>query len=202
MDSGLKKASMEWTMRIQHYIWGVLLLLPLFFGCRKIADVFGVDEKLEKAYDEIIARHAAANDLEPELLKAVIWKESRFRKEQIGLKGELGLMQLMRPAIDDWARLHKCEVPSDSMIMEPEMNIEIGAWYLSWCGRRFQDQCVGDNVLRLAIYNAGYGRVRDNWLPKDPKEPLKVENISFPSTRDYIMQITERAELYKERHDF
>ena len=179
-----------------------LLFLLVLSGCRKVTDAFGVDEKLEKEYDVIIARHAAENGLEPELLKAVIWRESRFRKEQIGSKGELGLMQLMRPAIEDWARKKKRDVPSDSDVMEPELNIEIGAWYLGWCGKRFQERTHDGEVLRLAIYNAGYGRVRDNWLPKDPNVPMTLQDIRFPTTRDYIKQIVERAQYYRERGDF
>ena len=192
-------------MRKRHQIvqkvWLLLFLLVLS-SCRKVPDVFGVDEKLEKEYDVIIARHAAANGLEPELLKAVIWRESRFHKEQIGSKGELGLMQLMRPAIEDWARKNKRDIPSDSDVMEPDMNIEIGAWYLGWCGSRFKERTRDGEVLRLAIYNAGYGRVRDNWLPKDPNVPMTLQDIRFPSTRDYIKQIVERAQFYKERGDF
>ena len=185
----------------RHAAWLLLILLVLS-GCRRVNDLLTVDEKLEKAYDTTIARKAAEYDLEPELLKAVIWRESRFRKEQIGSKGELGLMQLMRPAIEDWAKRKKRAVPTDSEVLEPEMNIEIGAWYLAWCGKRFPDRSRDGDVLRLAIYNAGYGRVRDNWLPKDPKVAMTLQDIGFPSTRDYIKQIVDRAQYYKERRDF
>ena len=86
--------------------------------------------------------------------------------------------------------------------MEPELNIEIGAWYLAWCGKRFPDRNRDGDISRLAIYNAGYGRVRDNWLPKDPKAAMTLQDIGFPSTRDYIKQIVERAHYYRERRDF
>ena len=190
-------------MNRRHYIRGTLLIvLVLLASCRRVKDAISVDPKLEKAYDVQIVRHAQVFGLEPELLKAVIWKESRFRREQIGSKGELGLMQLMRPAIQDWARVNHREVPADSEVMDPDLNIEIGAWYLAWCGKRFPNRTARDYVLLLAIYNAGYGRVRDNWLPKDPAVKLKIDDITYPSTRDYIQQIMERAELYRERQNF
>lgn len=186
-------------------ICSLLLSLLMLCSCKRemLSDC---DPSLESKYDDLIAKHAAAHGLEPEFVKAVIWKESRFRKDEIGSKGELGLMQLMGPSIKDWARSQKRDVPSDAEVLEPDLNIEIGAWYLSWCGRRFPDYKDDGHVLLLAVYNAGFGRVRDKWLKgkKDSKgsKSLRLEDIGFPTTRDYIRQITERTEYYKEKGEF
>lgn len=172
-----------------------------FCGCRRVSDMISADE-LEKRYDSIIAAKAQSYDLEPELIKAVIWKESRFHEDQIGGKGELGLMQLLKPAIKDWAQSTHHDIPSDKEVMDPELNIEIGTWYLAWCGKRFPDRPSENYLLLLAIYNAGYGRVRDNWLSKDPKKPFTFQDIGYPSTKDYISKIQERMALYKEQRNF
>ena len=46
-------------------------------------------------YDELIVKAGQRNNVDPCLIKAVIWKESRFDKRARGLKGEVGLMQIM-----------------------------------------------------------------------------------------------------------
>lgn len=157
----------------------------------------------EDDYDAHILRQAKAHGLAPELLKAVIWKESRFQADQLGSKGELGLMQLLKPAIEDWCKATKRPYPSREELLKPELNIEIGAWYLAWCGKRFPDyRDQSGLVIQLAIYNAGYGRVRI-WLREQPeKKVFTLEDISFPTTRDYINQILERKAYYQEKHDF
>lgn len=181
----------------------VVMVSLLAVGCRRGSpELEELSPEQENRYDAEIRRQASAQGLPPELLKAVIWKESRFRAEQIGSKGELGLMQLMGPAIEDWARTLRRPVPSRRELMRPALNIEVGAWYLGWCGRRFPAHREASGlVLQLAIYNAGFGRARQ-WLPKDPTQVLTIEDISFPTTRDYIRQILTRMSYYRERGDF
>ncbi len=179
------------------------VMVSLVLGCRRGSpSLEELPPEQENRYDAEIRRQASAQGLPPELLKAVIWKESRFRAEQIGSKGELGLMQLMGPAIEDWARTLRRPVPSRRELMRPALNIEVGAWYLGWCGRRFPAHREASGlVLQLAVYNAGFGRARQ-WLPKDPAQVLTIEDISFPTTRDYIRQILTRMSYYRERGDF
>ena len=83
-------------------------------------------------YDELIVKAARRNGVDPCLIKAVIWKESRFDKRARGLKGEVGLMQIMPDlAAADWARVKGFRTPSRGALFDPELNIEIGSWYLS-----------------------------------------------------------------------
>jgi len=155
----------------------------------------------ENSYDIPIVIAAADYDLEPELIKAVIWRESKFNKECEGGKGELGLMQVMPSTADDWAQRNKRPPLTKEELLTPEMNINIGSWYLAWCSKRFPEYEAGRTILLLACYNAGHSRVRE-WLPQDTKKPMTLEDIQFPSTRSYVKQILERMELYKNRKNF
>lgn len=88
---------------------------------------------------------AREHGLEPGLLEAVAWQESRGRMDAVSPKGALGIMQLM---------------PGTAATLgvdprDPEQNIRGGALYL-----RQQIDRFGSVPLALAAYNAGPGAVR------------------------------------------
>jgi soluble lytic murein transglycosylase-like protein len=108
----------------------------------------GADAQAEAATAPIaqaVARSAARHGLDPALLMAVGWRESRFQQRAISPKGAVGVMQLM-PAT------------ARSLGVDPHdltANIEGGATYLAQLLRLFG----GDVPLSLAAYNAGPGAV-------------------------------------------
>lgn len=158
----------------------------------------------EESFDAIIEKAARRNNLPPELVRAVIWRESKFNRHTIGKDGEVGLMQI-RPetAVIDWAKYKKRHVPSKGALMDPELNIEIGSWYLGramryWAG--YKDQIA----LALCEYNAGRKRALE-WKPKD-KNGEVIGNIAYKSTREYVGDILRkyndyRSETAKKRED-
>ena len=148
-------------------------------------------------YDAIIRNAGLRNHIDPALLKAVIWKESRFNRSARGLKGEIGLMQIMPgsgSAAADWARSHRRDVPSNGSLYDPELNIEIGSWYLARALRRYQ-KYKDAAALALCEYNAGARRTA-GWKPARPDDPV-AERITIPSTRIYVRDILKRYEYYK-----
>lgn len=146
-------------------------------------------------YDSCILHAAYRNHIDPALVKALIWQESRFDRNAKGLKGEVGLMQIMRNyAVTDWASVHKRSVPSRGALYDPELNIEIGSWYLARALRRYQSYRHAV-ALALCEYNAGARRASD-WKPKDPSGEV-IERISIPSTKAYVKAILARYEYYK-----
>lgn len=146
-------------------------------------------------YDRLIVAAGRRNGVYPPLLKAVIWKESRFDSSSIGSKGEIGLMQVMpQAAVKDWeANFHR-KVPSDGALMDPELNIEIGSWFLGRALNRWKDYNEAE-ALALCEYNAGIQRA-DSWKPllHDGKV---IENIDIESTRKYVRDILERRDQYE-----
>jgi soluble lytic murein transglycosylase len=138
-------------------------------------------------YEEFIAGHSDNYGLEPELLAAVIYQESKFDAHARSSSGAVGLMQLLpetgqgiadRTGGDEWR-------PQD--LLEPELNIRYGSWYL----RHLLDK-YGDEELALAAYNAGQANV-DDWRARG------IE-IQFPETRHYVHRVQELKRIYAEAY--
>lgn len=151
------------------------------------------EEELLPMLQEIAASH----QLSPSLVRALIWKESRFRPNAIGGKGEIGLMQITNGAVADWARIHKCAPPSRSKLFLPRTNLEIGCWYLSQAQKHWKGY-ASQEILQLAEYNAGRTQVLRNWAPKEPSQAINLKDITFASTQDYIRKILDRQKHYEQ----
>lgn len=146
------------------------------------------------AYDAIILKAAERNGIDPALLKAVIWQESKFDATTIGSKGEIGLMQVMQKfAVTDWAKAHSRRIPSIGALSDPELNIEIGSWYLGRALRRWQAYRDRE-TLALCEYNAGYQRA-SSWKPKNPNDPVQ-DRINIRSTQVYVRNILKKRKEY------
>jgi len=146
-------------------------------------------------YDKMIVAAGRRNGVYPPLLKAVIWKESRFDASARGSKGEIGLMQVMpSSAVKDWENTFRRQVPSDGALMDPALNIEIGSWFLGRALERWKDYNDAE-ALALCEYNAGIQRA-ESWKPllHDGKV---MPNIDIESTRKYVRDILERREQYE-----
>ena len=96
--------------------------------------------------DLIILRAGQQFGVDPRLLHAVIWQESRYKVGAQSGAGAQGLMQMI-PAT---ARRFNCDD-----VFDPQSNVTAGAKYLRWLLERFD----GDVTLALAGYNAGEGAV-------------------------------------------
>ena len=146
-------------------------------------------------YDKLIVSAGRRNGVYPPLLKAVIWKESRFDSACLGTKGELGLMQIMpQAAVRDWENTFKRKVPSDGALMDPELNIEIGSWYLGRALTRWKDYTQAE-TLALCEYNAGIQRA-ESWKPLLHDGDVN-QNIDIDSTLRYVKEILERRDQYE-----
>ena len=113
-------------------------------------------------YDDLISQASERYGVAPELIKAIIWRESQFQPRKVGSQGERGLMQITEKAAVDWARAEKIQtfVPTD--LFDPKVNIEAGTWYLGRALKRWSSK--DDPVpFALAEYNAGLTRVQ-RWV--------------------------------------
>lgn len=148
----------------------------------------------EHRYDAQIGVAAGKHGLDPELVRALIYQESRFRADRRGSRGEIGLMQVLPSgAAAEWARVKKRRCPMDRELFDVELNLEVGCWYLARALRRWQDY---DRRIELALaqYNAGEKRARE-WAPKN-KHGEVLPNVKIGSTKKYISEITERYRSY------
>ena len=147
-------------------------------------------------YDKMIVAAGRRNGVYPPLLKAVIWKESRFDASARGSKGEIGLMQVMpSSAVKDWEKAFQRKVPSDGALMDPSLNIEIGSWFLGRALERWKDYNKAEE-LALCEYNAGIQRA-ESWKPLLHDGEV-LPNIDIESTRKYVRDILERREKYEQ----
>ena len=134
-------------------------------------------------YEQIVRGHAENYGLEPQLVAAVIYQESKFDADAVSSSGAVGLMQLLpetgqgiadRTGGDEWT-------PDD--LHSPELNIRYGSWYL----RHLLDK-YGDEKLALAAYNAGQTNV-DRWREQGV-------GIQFAETRHYVARVQELKDMY------
>ena len=178
-----------------------VLLFLLFFILVALSVYFYREYQFserEKMYDHIILQAAERHDVPPALVKAVIRRESKFEESVRGGHGEYGLMQITPAAADDWIKFERNKkFDNYSQLFTPELNIEIGTWYLARGLKKYKDY-KHKKVLALARYNAGPGNViKNKWVPghKDG-EVLKL--ISFPSTKKYVEIILEFEKDYQQ----
>lgn len=150
-------------------------------GCGKPAFVDRLQYPLR--YDEIVRSHARSYDLDPTLLAAVIYSESRFNARAESSAGAIGLMQLL----PETARGIAVRTGGNAFVVTdlyvPEINIRYGAWYLRHLLGRY-----GDERTALAAYHAGQGNV-DRWKQQG------VE-IQFPETRRYVDDVEHAKRVY------
>jgi soluble lytic murein transglycosylase len=139
-------------------------------------------------YEAIIRGHARNYRLDPALIAAVIYQESKFRPSVHSSSGAIGLMQLMPGTARGIAlRTGGSRFEVDDLL-EPEINIRYGSWYL----RHLLDK-YGDERIALAAYNAGQRNV-DRWR----REGL---GIAFAETRRYVERVERLKEIYRRAHD-
>ena len=153
-------------------------------------------------YDELIRAVAAPNDLDPMLVKAVVWRESRFDPRKFGAAGERGLMQVSEIAAGEWATETGRQNFHPEELFDPKTNLEAGAWYLHRAMLHWQSQDEAA-PFALAEYNAGASRAQRWAGGGDGKKKIAARefqrNIDFPGTRKYVESILERYRFYQRR---
>lgn len=154
-------------------------------------------------YDRLIRTVAAEHHLDPMLVKAVVWRESRFDPAKYGSHGERGLMQVSEKAANEWAHEDKIENFQVEGLFDPKTNLEAGSWYLHRALEHWEAQ--SDPIpFALAQYNAGASRV-ERWSGSGSGSASNVsvkqflQNIDFPGTRKYVDSIIERYQFYQRR---
>ncbi len=150
----------------------------------------------ERAEVHILAA-ARRYGVEPALVKAVVWRESRFKADARGTVGELGLMQVGALAAKEWAEAEKRRGFQHLELLDPERNTQAGTWYLGKLLKRYAatDQPA---AFALADYNAGRANVL-RWLKgaAATNSTAFLEVMDFPGTRDYVRSILRRRDDYR-----
>jgi soluble lytic murein transglycosylase len=148
-------------------------------------------------FDTVIVGAAQRYGVEPALVKAIVWRESRFNPAVRGRKDEFGLMQIRAEAAGEWARAENISRFAPQQLYDPATNTLAGTWYVGKLLKRYQKT---DNPLpyALADYNAGRSHVlRWNKGAASTNNSAFIEQMDFPGTRKYVKSVLRRYEYYR-----
>jgi soluble lytic murein transglycosylase len=138
-------------------------------------------------YEQIVRGHARNYQLDPALLAAVIYQESKFRSDAKSDSGAIGLMQLQPETAKGIAIRTGGSRFQTSDLYNPEINVRYGSWYL----RHLLDK-YDDEKTALAAYNAGQRNV-DDWRAEG-------KEIQFAETRAYVDRVEHLKGVYHDAY--
>ncbi len=155
-----------------------------------------LDIRFPMAYRSSMVNAAKAREIHPSWVFAITRQESAFMADARSHVGATGLMQLMPGTAKETARRFDIPLSSPQQVLNPNVNIQLGAAYLS----QIYGQFKGNRVLASAAYNAGPGRVRQ-WLKNAEHLPFDVwvENIPFDETRQYVQNVLTYSVIYGQK---
>jgi soluble lytic murein transglycosylase len=151
---------------------------------------------LPLAHEDIIRQQASAKELDPSLLAAVIYAESKFR-DATSHAGARGLMQITPATAKYIAHLSGGTAFEQGDLATPQVNIAYGSYYLRYLLRRYD----GNTVLALAAYNGGEGNV-DRWIARSggSERSFTADQIPFTETREYVDRVLTARSSYREKY--
>jgi soluble lytic murein transglycosylase len=144
----------------------------------------------------IIREQAAAKDLDPALIAAVIYAETKFDPRP-STAGAEGLMQILPSTAYYLAHLSGGISFTASDLADPSVNVAYGSYYL----RYLLNHYGGDEMLAIAAYNGGLTNV-DAWVARADAagKTLAVSEIPFPQTREYVRRVLNAQAAYRETY--
>lgn len=144
--------------------------------------------------DLVVTHSKSADELDPDLLQALMREESALDPKALSWAGALGLCQLMPATAAGVAAQLKLKRPAQASLLEPELNIQLGARYLSDLLIRMN----GVKPFALASYNAGESAV-GRWRKENGDEDLAawVEQVPLQETRGYVKRVLRSYNTYK-----
>ena len=141
----------------------------------------------------VIRQQAAEKHLDPALIAAVIYAETKFDPRPSSAGAE-GLMQILPSTAEFLAHLSGGVRFQTDDLATPAINIAYGSYYL----RYLLDHYEGNEMLAVAAYNAGLTNV-DEWVAgaRAQGRELTVEAIPFPQTREYVRRVQSAQRAYR-----
>ena len=109
-----------------------------------------------RKYEQLVDQWAQTYNLDPLLVDAFIRTESGFDPVATSSVDARGLMQITEETFD-WSKLKiaPCEDLTFDDLYDPETNIRIGTYFVSYCLLRYHD----DLANAAAAYHSGWGTV-------------------------------------------
>ncbi len=154
------------------------------------------DLTLPLAYSDVIREQAAEKHLDPALIAAVIYAETKFDPRPSSA-GAQGLMQILPQTAEFLARRSGALTFTVSDLATPSVNIAYGSYYL----RYLLDHYNGREMLALAAYNGGETNV-DRWVAQEQQQgrTLTIDEIPFPQTQAYVQRVLQAQRQYRQTY--
>ena len=164
----------------------VVIAMPL---ARRAVNDLG----LPLRYSAAIRAQAVQKHLDPALIAAVIYAETKF-DPRTSPAGAEGPMQLEPATALFLARRSGGTLFQTADLNHPATNIAYGSYYL----RYLLDEYDGSKVLALAAYNGGETNV-DGWVAaaRAHGHTLRISEIPFPQTRAYVAKVLHAEQEYR-----
>jgi soluble lytic murein transglycosylase len=164
----------------------VLLASPLF---KRAIEHFA----LPLHHQDIIRQQAQEKHLDPALIAAVIYAETKFDPRP-SAAGAQGLMQILPQTAEFLARRSGARTFTTADLATPQVNIAYGSYYL----RYLLDEYGGNTMLAVAAYNGGEANV-SRWLADAHAQGrrLTIDTIPFPETRAYVSKVLQAQRDYR-----
>jgi len=147
-------------------------------------------------HEDIIRQQARDKDLDPALVAAVIYAESKFR-DATSSTGAKGLMQIQPETAKFIAERSGGTRFEIADLGTPQINIQYGTWYLRYLLRQHD----GNVVLAVASYNAGETNVA-RWVEESRHagKAFRIGDIPFPETRAYVQRVMDAERDYRREY--
>jgi soluble lytic murein transglycosylase len=172
-------------------------LLALFVGLM-VSEVNHAVSRLGLPLSDegVIRAQAAEKHLDPALIAAVIYAESKFEPRRSSAGAE-GLMQILPATAYFLAHLSGGSRFTESDLATPRINVAYGSYYLRYLLNHYN----GNEMLAVAAYNAGLANV-DGWVAEanSAGKHLTVEAIPFPETRAYVERVLQAQREYRAKY--
>ncbi len=164
----------------------MVAVLPL---ARKAVNELG----LPLQYQNVIRHQAAVKHLDPALIAAVIYAETKFDPSTSSAGAE-GLMQILPQTAAFLAHRSGATTFTTADLGTPRVNIAYGSYYL----RYLLDTYHGSRLLALAAYNGGEANV-NTWLARAHADGTHfgIRDIPFPETRAYVTKVLGAERDYR-----
>jgi soluble lytic murein transglycosylase len=173
------------------------ILFLVLFLVAGIALYLSREQARERKFIPQIRAAAKRYGVDPLLVKAIVWRESRFKPDVRGRRGELGLMQIQENAAREWADTEHIPSFAHEQCIDPGTNTLAGTFYF---GKLLKRYARTDNPIpyALADYNAGRGNVlKWNTGTAATNSAAFIGQIRFPGTGSYVKTVMQRYALYR-----
>ncbi len=147
-------------------------------------------------YAAIIRQQAGEKHLDPALVAAVIYAETRFNP-RTSPAGALGLMQIEPATAKFLAHQSGGTAFTVADLGTPQVNIAYGSYYLRYLLNLYD----GNVVMALAAYNAGETNV-DHWVArvKAAHRQFRVADIPIAPTQSYVLEVLNKQRAYRSHY--